>query len=180
MGAATVHEFKDTQAFKDFIAKNEFVVIDFSATWCGPCKLISPKFTKLSEEHPDVKFVKLDVDEMGEIAQVYGVAAMPTFKFLRNAKNVDECVGANPTKLTEKVKAFSEQAKAAQAAKETETTEDAAKETETTEEASKETETTEEAAKETETTEEAAKVAAKETEEAAKAVKEAETTEDAD
>ncbi|KAJ1745205.1 thioredoxin trx1 [Coemansia sp. RSA 2167] len=160
MGAATVHEFKDTQAFNDFIAKNEFVVIDFSATWCGPCKLISPKFTKLSEEHPDVKFVKLDVDEMGEIAQVYGVAAMPTFKFLRNAKNVDEFVGANPTKLTEKIKAFSEQAKAAQAAKETETTE--------------------EAAKETETTEEAAKVAAKETEEAAKAVKEAETTEDAD
>ncbi|KAJ2500082.1 thioredoxin trx1 [Coemansia sp. RSA 1972] len=128
MGAATVHEFKDAQAFNDFIAKNEFVVIDFSATWCGPCKLISPKFAKLSEEHPEVKFVKLDVDEMGEIAQVYGVAAMPTFKFLHNAKNVDEFVGANPGKLTEKIKAFSEQAKAAQAAKETETTEEATEE----------------------------------------------------
>ncbi|KAJ2248100.1 thioredoxin trx1 [Coemansia sp. RSA 1807] len=153
MGAATVHEFKDTQAFKDFIAKNEFVVIDFSATWCGPCKLISPKFTKLSEEHPEVKFVKIDVDDMNEIAQVYGVSAMPTFKFLRNSETIDECVGANPVNLTEKVKAFSEQAKAAQAAKETETTEEAAKETETTEDAAKE------AAKETETTEDAAEEA---------------------
>ncbi|KAJ2140391.1 thioredoxin trx1 [Coemansia sp. RSA 678] len=148
MGAATVHEFKDAQAFNDFIAKNEFVVIDFSATWCGPCKLISPKFAKLSEEHPEVKFVKLDVDEMGEVAQVYGVAAMPTFKFLRNSENVDEFVGANPTKLTEKIKAFSEQAKAAQAAKETETTEEAAEEAETTEDAAEEAKTTEDAAEE--------------------------------
>ncbi|KAJ2129548.1 hypothetical protein GGH17_004061 [Coemansia sp. RSA 788] len=96
---------------------------------------------------------------MNEIAQVYGVSAMPTFKFLRNSETVDECVGANPVNLTDKVKAFSEQAKAAQAAKETETTEDAAKETETTEDAAKETETTEDAAKETETTEQAAEEA---------------------
>ncbi|KAJ2193158.1 thioredoxin trx1 [Coemansia sp. RSA 530] len=108
MGAATVHEFKDTQAFKDFIAKNEFVVIDFSATWCGPCKLISPKFTKLSEEHPEVKFVKIDVDDMNEIAQVYGVSAMPTFNIHIPTTVQDTNMGESKVHMFKDSKSFND------------------------------------------------------------------------
>ncbi|KAJ2476890.1 mitochondrial thioredoxin [Coemansia sp. RSA 2131] len=112
MGEDTVHEFKDVQSFNNFITKNEFVVISFSAIWCGPIEAISPVFTSLSEEYPEIKFVKIDIDELEELSQTYGVTTMPTFKFLRCSGVIDECLGANPDELTSKVKAFSEQAKA--------------------------------------------------------------------
>jgi len=84
-------------------AGHELVVIDFYATWCGPCKRISPFFDTLSNEHPNVVFLRVDVDQAGDAAQEYGVEAMPTFKFIKNGQIADELVGASEADLRSKV-----------------------------------------------------------------------------
>ncbi|CAE6502849.1 unnamed protein product [Rhizoctonia solani] len=69
--------------------KGKLTVIDFHASWCGPCHMIAPVYEKLAAENPDVAFTKVDVDAK------YGIRAMPTFKFIKNGEEVDELRGAN-------------------------------------------------------------------------------------
>lgn len=82
-------------------ASQQLVVIDFSATWCGPCKMIAPLFKELSEAMPDVVFLKVDVDENPDTAAKYSVSAMPTFVFIKGGEVVDRLMGANPARLQE-------------------------------------------------------------------------------
>eukprot|EP00979_Chaetoceros_neogracilis_P012452 scaffold3312_cov199-Chaetoceros_neogracile.AAC.3 len=82
-------------------AEGKLVVIDFSATWCGPCRAIAPLYKELSEQYGNTVFLKVDVDENPETAAKYGVSAMPTFLFLKRGDVVDKMMGANPTKLQE-------------------------------------------------------------------------------
>lgn len=82
-------------------ASNQLVVIDFSATWCGPCKIIAPLFSSLSDQMPDVVFLKVDVDENPDTAAKYSVSAMPTFLFIRGGTVVDRLMGANAARLQE-------------------------------------------------------------------------------
>ncbi|KAL2330034.1 hypothetical protein Fmac_017615 [Flemingia macrophylla] len=81
----------------------KLVVIDFTASWCGPCKFMSPVFADLAASFTDVDFVKIDVDELPDVAKEYGVQAMPTFVLLKKGKVVDRVVGANKDELTSKV-----------------------------------------------------------------------------
>lgn len=71
------------------------VVIDFFATWCGPCKKIAPAFEKLAEVYPSITFLKVDVDESAELAEHYEVQAMPTFLFLKDGIIVKRIEGAD-------------------------------------------------------------------------------------
>jgi len=81
-------------------AEQKLVVIDFTATWCGPCKAIAPLFGQLAAEHAgDAVFLKVDVDENAETAAKYQVSAMPTFLFLKGGEVVDRLMGANPDHL---------------------------------------------------------------------------------
>jgi thioredoxin 1 len=82
-------------------SEGKLVVIDFSATWCGPCRIIAPLFKELSESIEDVVFVKIDVDENPDTAAKYNVSAMPTFVFLKGGAVVDRLMGANPARLQE-------------------------------------------------------------------------------
>ena len=75
------------------------MVVDFSATWCGPCRFITPAYEALSEKYATADFVKVDVDECKSIAQRCGVTAMPTFQFLRGGRKVGEVKGANAAAL---------------------------------------------------------------------------------
>ena len=76
------------------------VVVDFFATWCGPCKAIAPRIEEMAKnEYSMVKFLKVDVDECEEVAMDYEVSAMPTFKFIKGGKVVGELIGANADKL---------------------------------------------------------------------------------
>ncbi|KAF1992780.1 thioredoxin [Amniculicola lignicola CBS 123094] len=79
--------------------KDTLIVLDCFATWCGPCKVIAPQVVKLSNEFPDVRFYKVDVDEVPDLAQELGIRAMPTFLFFKNGEKVTEVVGANPAAL---------------------------------------------------------------------------------
>lgn len=84
-------------------AGEKLVVIDFYATWCGPCKLIAPKVEEMAGEMSNVVFLKVDVDENEEAAQEYNVSAMPTFIFIKNSEKVADMMGANFDKLKELV-----------------------------------------------------------------------------
>ncbi|THV00618.1 thioredoxin [Dendrothele bispora CBS 962.96] len=85
--------------FKELINGETPIVIDFWATWCGPCKMISPVFEKLAESTASVGFYKVDVDEQEDIAQECGVSAMPTFILFHKGNKIDECKGAIPANL---------------------------------------------------------------------------------
>lgn len=78
---------------KDFNALIEKkAVVDFFATWCGPCKMFGPTFEKMAVEY-DFNFVKLDVDEHAEIAREYGVMSIPTVILFENGKEVKRNIG---------------------------------------------------------------------------------------
>jgi len=85
-------------------AKDKLVVIDFHATWCGPCHAIAPKFESLSKEYRQVVFCKCDVDAASDVAQTYSVSAMPTFVFVKNGTKVDMVRGADPRALENNIK----------------------------------------------------------------------------
>ena len=82
----------EKEDFNDIISNGK-VVVDFFATWCGPCKMLGPVFEKVSDEVNDVKFVKLDVDKFNDIARQYGVMSVPTLILFENGKEVKKEIG---------------------------------------------------------------------------------------
>ncbi|KAF2871768.1 thioredoxin-like protein [Massariosphaeria phaeospora] len=85
--------------------KDSLLVLDCFATWCGPCKVIAPQVVKFSDNYPDARFYKIDVDEVPDVAQELGIRAMPTFLLFKNGEKVGEVVGANPKALEAAIKA---------------------------------------------------------------------------
>ena len=72
------------------------VLLDFWATWCGPCRMLSPIFEAVNAEQPKVKFCKVNVDEQPELAGQFGVMSIPTLLVFRDGKLVNQAVGARP------------------------------------------------------------------------------------
>lgn len=70
-------------------------VVDFFATWCGPCRMVSPYFEQLSTEYPDVLFLKVDVDVVEAVAAECEITAMPTFQVYKGGVKAGEVVGAS-------------------------------------------------------------------------------------
>lgn len=60
------------------------VIVDFFATWCGPCKMLAPELEELSKEVKDVKIIKVDVDKHQELAREYGIMSVPTLLFIKD------------------------------------------------------------------------------------------------
>lgn len=83
-------------------AGDKLVVVDFFATWCGPCKRIAPLLDQIQEEKKDKLIIlKVDVDEVEELVGEYGIEVMPTFVFKRKSEHLDTLVGSNEDKLKE-------------------------------------------------------------------------------
>lgn len=83
------------------------VLVDFYATWCGPCKMISPIIDQLATEMEDkAKVVKIDVDQARDVASKYKVMSVPTLMIFKNGEVVDQILGAVPKdRLVEKLEA---------------------------------------------------------------------------
>lgn len=78
---------------------NKYVIIDFYADWCGPCKMIAPKVAALAKEFPNVKFCKVNVDDASEVSESCGITAMPTFIAYKDGAKSAEMKGASEDKL---------------------------------------------------------------------------------
>ena len=84
---------KVTDSNVDEILKSEITVLQFSADWCGPCRMLSPIIEGLSEVNTDVTIGKLNVDNNGDTAKKYGIRSIPTVLFLKNGEVIDKMVG---------------------------------------------------------------------------------------
>ncbi|PWA90624.1 thioredoxin H-type 1 [Artemisia annua] len=100
----SVHTVAEWKAQKEKLdASGKLGVVDFTASWCGPCRVIAPVFEELAKKFSGVVFLKVDVDELKSVAEEFKVEAMPTFVFLKNGKEVDRMVGANKDELPLKI-----------------------------------------------------------------------------
>ncbi|KAI8985342.1 PITH domain-containing protein [Pilobolus umbonatus] len=87
--------------------RSKLVVVDFYATWCKPCTIITPFYVQLSDRFKTVLFTKVDVDHAQEVAALCGVSSMPTFQFYKDGKRVADMKGANAQQLEYLVKIHS-------------------------------------------------------------------------
>ena len=80
----------------EVIKSDKPVLIDFSAVWCGPCRMVAPIVDEIAEENPLIKVCKVDVDEEPELAQAFGVSSIPMLVVIKNGKITASAVGARP------------------------------------------------------------------------------------
>ena len=93
----TVEEFESVMSIPDFMPTS-YVFIDFYATWCGPCKKIAPFITELSNIYDCMIFIKIDIENIPKLSELYNIRAMPTFIILRQGNLQPVCppiVGAD-------------------------------------------------------------------------------------
>lgn len=101
-------KLENAATVKEMIESGDLVIVDFFATWCGPCQMFLPIFTEYSENNPDVKMVKVDIDQDGEYAGENSVMGVPTIVAFKGGKEVDRFSGFKPieelAKFVESVK----------------------------------------------------------------------------
>jgi len=90
------------------IPKQGKVVIDFFATWCGPCQTIAPAYEQTAEQFSGIRFLKVDCDQSSDLAEAFGVRSLPTFVFLQSGKQVARVTGADLNTLLATVEALEE------------------------------------------------------------------------
>ena len=92
------------EAFDKLITGDVPVLVDFWATWCGPCRMIAPIVEEIANEYADkVVVAKVDVDEMGELAQRYRIMNIPTLMLFKQGQLVDKAIGARPKAALEQM-----------------------------------------------------------------------------
>ncbi len=88
-----IQELTDVN-FDDVVSSDVPILVDFWATWCGPCQFMLPIFSRLAKKYRTIKFARVNVDDAQSVAARYGVYAIPTFLMFKNGQVVDKAVGA--------------------------------------------------------------------------------------
>ena len=81
---------------QEILNSDKPVLLDFWASWCGPCRMVSPIVDEIAAERSDIKVGKINVDEQPELAMQFGVMSIPTLVVMKNGKVVNQATGARP------------------------------------------------------------------------------------
>lgn len=88
--------------FDALVKNNKYVIADFTASWCGPCKAIAPLYTQHAAKHTvenKIAFAKIDIDDVPDVAARFRITSVPTFVFMKDGEAFDDLKGASPPKL---------------------------------------------------------------------------------
>lgn len=95
MGSAAF--IQDETEFESLLANESFLIVDCTATWCGPCKLVAPLMDQLADEYSDrVKVFKLDLDSNKSVAKRFGIRSIPAVMFFKAGELMDTLIGVKP------------------------------------------------------------------------------------
>ena len=81
---------------KEVLNSDKPVILDFFASWCGPCRMVGPILDEIAQEREDIKVCKVDIDEQPELASRYRIMSVPTLMVLKGGRIVEQSVGAKP------------------------------------------------------------------------------------
>ena len=87
------HIIQNTEEFDVLLKGEKPVLVDFFATWCGPCKMFAPTFDEFAADHEEIECVKVDVDQCGELAKKYGIMSIPTIILIKGGEQQKKNVG---------------------------------------------------------------------------------------
>jgi len=88
---------------QEIMESSQTVMLDFWASWCGPCRMLSPVIDEIAEEHSDIKVGKVNVDEQPELARSFRIMSIPTVAVMKNGKVVRQSMGVRPKKQIEEL-----------------------------------------------------------------------------
>jgi thioredoxin 1 len=100
-GDGTLGDMTNDSFATDVLESDLPVLVDFTAAWCPPCRMMDPILAELDADRDDLRVVKVDVDANPEIAASYGVLSMPTFMLFRDGRPVSTLIGARPRRRLE-------------------------------------------------------------------------------
>ena len=81
---------------KEIVKADKPVLVDFWASWCGPCRMLSPTIDEIAEEHPEIKVCKINIDDEAELAIRHGDMSVPTLMIFKNGEIAQTAVGVRP------------------------------------------------------------------------------------
>ena len=100
-------KIKEDEFENEVLKNNKPVIVDFFATWCGPCQMLMPVLKEISEEREDIDIIEIDVDESRELAYKYEIEAVPTMIIFKNGTAIYRIGGLYPTvELEEELKKY--------------------------------------------------------------------------
>ena len=96
-----IHEITSADFESVVLKAGKPVLVDFNATWCGPCRMLKPTLEAVAAERPDVEIVGIDVDENQDLAEEYGVYSIPCLILFKDGMEADRSVGLVPKEAIE-------------------------------------------------------------------------------
>ena len=88
-----IHHIENNQINSEVLKSDKLVIVDFFATWCMPCQMLTPILAEIDKENEDIEIFKVNVDENQEIAIRYDIVSVPTLIFFKDGKEIDRQIG---------------------------------------------------------------------------------------